>query len=111
METRLRPRTSFARWKQEVRGRCAPWRDFEVDAVRGLRRALIEIIVEKPKSRPASTSELQQSNIELDSFAYVASHDLKEPLRGIHNYSAFLQRTAGERLTEGEAAASKPSSA
>ena len=34
--------------------------------------------------------ELEQTNRELDDFAYIASHDLKEPLRGIHNYSSFL---------------------
>jgi signal transduction histidine kinase len=34
--------------------------------------------------------ELHQSNKELDDFAYIASHDLKEPLRGIHNFSNFL---------------------
>lgn len=34
--------------------------------------------------------ELARSNRELDDFAHIASHDLKEPLRGIKNYSAFL---------------------
>ena len=39
-----------------------------------------------------ATSELEQTNRELDDFAYIASHDLKEPLRGIHNYARFLDR-------------------
>ena len=38
----------------------------------------------------ARTLELRQSNRDLDDFAYIASHDLKEPLRGIHSYSSFL---------------------
>lgn len=42
--------------------------------------------------------ELQQSNRELDDFAYIASHDLKEPLRGIHNYSMFLLEDYGDKL-------------
>jgi PAS domain S-box-containing protein len=36
------------------------------------------------------TNDLERSNQELDEFAYIASHDLKEPLRGIHNHSRFL---------------------
>jgi signal transduction histidine kinase len=44
--------------------------------------------------------ELQQSNRDLDDFAYIASHDLKEPLRGIHNYSMFLLEDYGDRLDE-----------
>jgi signal transduction histidine kinase len=42
--------------------------------------------------------ELQHTNRELDDFAYIASHDLKEPLRGIHNYSRFLLEDHGDRL-------------
>lgn len=45
-------------------------------------------------------AELAQSNKELDDFAYVASHDLKEPLRGIHNYSSFLLEDYGDRLDQ-----------
>ena len=42
--------------------------------------------------------ELTRSNIELDSFAYVASHDLKEPLRGLHNYAHFLIEDYSDKL-------------
>jgi signal transduction histidine kinase len=35
-------------------------------------------------------SELERSNQELDDFAYIASHDLKEPLRGLFNHASFL---------------------
>ena len=44
--------------------------------------------------------ELERSNKELDEFAYIASHDLKEPLRGIHNYACFLLEDYGETLDE-----------
>ena len=43
---------------------------------------------------------LESSNRALDDFAYIASHDLKEPLRGIHNYSRFLLEDYGDRLDE-----------
>jgi signal transduction histidine kinase len=35
-------------------------------------------------------SDLKRSNQELDDFAYIASHDLKEPLRGLFNHATFL---------------------
>lgn len=43
---------------------------------------------------------LETSNQELDDFAYIASHDLKEPLRGIHNYSKILLEDHGETLDD-----------
>ncbi len=43
-------------------------------------------------------TELHRSNQELDDFAYIASHDLKEPLRGIHNFATFLLEDYGEKL-------------
>jgi PAS domain S-box-containing protein len=46
------------------------------------------------------TQALERSNKELDDFAYIASHDLKEPLRGIHNHSRFLLEDNAEKLDE-----------
>ena len=43
---------------------------------------------------------LESSNHELDQFAYVASHDLKAPLRGIANLSQWIEDDLGERLDD-----------
>jgi light-regulated signal transduction histidine kinase (bacteriophytochrome) len=43
---------------------------------------------------------LNQSNDELEDFAHIASHDLKEPLRGIRNYANFLMEDHAEALGE-----------
>lgn len=42
------------------------------------------------KDLEGAVSKLEASNRALDDFAYIASHDRKEPLRGIHNFSIFL---------------------
>jgi signal transduction histidine kinase len=44
------------------------------------------------------TRDLEQSNRELDQFAYVASHDLKAPLRGIANLTAWMAEDLGDQL-------------
>jgi light-regulated signal transduction histidine kinase (bacteriophytochrome) len=41
---------------------------------------------------------LEKSNADLDQFAYVASHDLKAPLRGIANLSQWLEEDLGPQL-------------
>jgi chemotaxis family two-component system sensor kinase Cph1 len=52
------------------------------------------------EERESYLRTLEKSNRELDDFAYIASHDLKEPLRGLHNFSRFLLEDYSERLDE-----------
>lgn len=44
--------------------------------------------------------DLKASNQALDDFAYIASHDLKEPLRGMNNFSSFVLEDYGDKIDE-----------
>lgn len=56
-------------------------------------------VEQKAEELARLTQELERSNKELDQFAYVASHDLKAPLRGIANLTQWIEEDLGDRVT------------
>ncbi|MBL4602782.1 MAG: PAS domain S-box protein [Emcibacteraceae bacterium] len=61
-----------------------------------------DITKEKQSAYKLSQSiiDLAKSNEELEQFAYIASHDLKAPLRGIDNLAKFIKEDIGEDIDE-----------
>lgn len=69
--------------------------------------SLLSVIVRDITQRKNAEAELrahagalERSNKELDDFAYIASHDLKEPLRGLHNHARFLLEDNNDKLDD-----------
>ncbi|WP_085907613.1 sensor histidine kinase [Kiloniella majae] len=56
--------------------------------------------IEAEQARDQMINDLTKSNQALDDFAYIASHDLKEPLRGLANNAMFFAEDYAETLDE-----------
>jgi PAS domain S-box-containing protein len=57
-------------------------------------------ISEANRTLEQQTQQLQAVNAELEQFAYVASHDLRQPLRMISSYLTLIERKLGPQMTE-----------
>ncbi|MCB0519314.1 MAG: tetratricopeptide repeat protein [Lewinellaceae bacterium] len=58
------------------------------------------LLLQKSDQISRQNEELRQANEELKQFAYIASHDLKEPLRMISSFTQIIQRTTDSYLDD-----------
>jgi light-regulated signal transduction histidine kinase (bacteriophytochrome) len=70
----------------------------DVDLMRERILAELSAVRAANTSLETRTADLQRSNSELEQFAYVASHDLQEPLRKVASFCQLLQRRYAGRL-------------
>jgi len=91
---RLRPRASFAAWKEEVRLQSHPWTDGDLAAAEDLRRYALEIDLERQVLR-ASRAVFAREEL-----LAIVSHDLRNPLSVVGLDAAELKRWAleGEKV-------------
>ena len=63
--------------------------------------ALQQKVAERTQALSQANQDLQRSNENLQQFAYIASHDLQEPLRKIQSFGDMLKSQHGPGLGEG----------
>ena len=73
---------------------CAPFLDAQGNLEGGI--GIVQDISEHRRVLEA----LAQTNAELEQFAYVASHDLRQPLRVVSSYVSLLEQRLGPSLTD-----------
>jgi signal transduction histidine kinase len=72
----------------------------DVEAMRVHISGEVDLLQDANRRLDEQARDLERSNRDLEQFAYVASHDLQEPLRKVSSFCQLLQRRYGGKLDE-----------
>jgi signal transduction histidine kinase len=72
----------------------------DVDSMRARIASELESVERARAALAARSEDLARSNADLEQFAYVASHDLSEPLRKVANFCQLLERQYNDQLDD-----------
>ena len=109
MEKRIRRHDGTYRWhlshssaQKDTDGNIIGWigSNTEIEQQKKFSEELEIKVIERTEELQNTNKELKQTNLQLDQFAYVASHDLQEPLRKIITFSMLLQDKHKEELSK-----------
>jgi light-regulated signal transduction histidine kinase (bacteriophytochrome) len=97
--TRLQPRASFQAWTEEVRGRSVDWDLQDVAAAEQTREILLDLMMHEHDDLTRQNLRLVHSMQELETFLYVASHDINGPLRQMEMLISLLRTCLAPQRT------------
>ncbi|MFB6196062.1 MAG: PAS domain-containing protein [Haloplanus sp.] len=98
LEFRVNPDEDFETWVW-VKGQPVYDESGEVEAIAGYTRDITER-KESQQELERKTEELERTNQSLREFAYIASHDLQEPLRMVSSYVDLLDQEYSDQLDD-----------
>jgi light-regulated signal transduction histidine kinase (bacteriophytochrome) len=102
---RLSPRKSFQLWKQQVKYQSREWKKAETAAAIRLamiiqNEASVRLLQNEEARYRRQSEHLQALNEQLETFNWISSHDLKEPLRMVSIYSQVIAQQGAKSDNE-----------
>ncbi len=90
---RLVPRSSFAVWREEVRGRSLPWQETHLQSALGLRGKIDKTLAGYAESMRLARVAAERATKAKSEFLATMSHEIRSPMSGLLGVLELLRAT------------------